>query len=168
MKNLKLITTILVLAFTFIADHSMAQPGGKPLPKEKKEKIEQLKIAFITKELDLTSEEAEKFWPVYNEMSDKLSEKRKAGKKLNKELRDNFDTLTEDEIKTKSEAILDNEIEQVKLKKEYHAKIAEVIGYKKATKLLSLEQRFKRELLQQMKKPEHPPVENRPAPKAVD
>ncbi len=32
-----------------------------------REKIKALKIAYITKELNLTSAEAEKFWPVYNE-----------------------------------------------------------------------------------------------------
>jgi hypothetical protein len=29
-------------------------------------KVQGLKIAYITKQLNLTSEEAEKFWPVYN------------------------------------------------------------------------------------------------------
>lgn len=38
---------------------AMAQPP--------KERIKALKVAYITKELNLTSAEAEKFWPVYND-----------------------------------------------------------------------------------------------------
>src|SRR4051812_8662994 len=34
---------------------------------ERGERIEALKVAFITKQLQLTSQEAEKFWPVYNQ-----------------------------------------------------------------------------------------------------
>lgn len=33
---------------------------------ERGERIEALKVAFITKQLQLTAQEAQKFWPVYN------------------------------------------------------------------------------------------------------
>ena len=40
--------------------------------KIEEEKIKALKIAFITEELNLTSNEAEKFWPVYNKYDEIL------------------------------------------------------------------------------------------------
>ena len=40
-----------------------AQPQER---KEMKEKIKTMKIAFITEKLDLSTSEAEKFWPIYN------------------------------------------------------------------------------------------------------
>jgi len=48
------------------------------------------------------------------------------------------------------------------LKKEYYSKFATAIGGKKATKLLSLEREFKKELLKKMKKGHHPPPPPRP------
>ena len=39
-----------------------------------REAIQAQKVAFITQEVGLTSEEAEKFWPLYNEMDRKLNE----------------------------------------------------------------------------------------------
>src|SRR5690606_38493057 len=36
-----------------------------------KEKLESAKVAFITQRLDLTPEQAEKFWPVYNQHSER-------------------------------------------------------------------------------------------------
>ena len=165
MKNLKPLHAVVLFVFVAIGTVN-AQPPGKERP-NKKEKIEQLKIAFITKELELTTDEAEKFWPVYNEMSEKIQEKKKEERKLQKELKDNFETLSEEDIKSKSQSILSNELQQTELKMEYHDKIADVIGYKKATKLLSLEQRFKRELLEQMKGRQEPP-RGRPAPNRPD
>ncbi|OZA24427.1 MAG: hypothetical protein B7X86_08430 [Sphingobacteriales bacterium 17-39-43] len=38
------------------------------------ERIEAIKVAFITKKLDLTTEEAQKFWPVYNNYQKELME----------------------------------------------------------------------------------------------
>ena len=40
------------------------------------EKLEAIKVAYITKELNLTSSEAEKFWPVYNEYFRELKKAR--------------------------------------------------------------------------------------------
>lgn len=132
-----------------------AQPGGDGRPKH--EKVEELKIAFITTELNLSSEEAQKFWPVYNEMSDKMKVENRKQREITKELHSNVGTYTDADFQKKSEAFLDSGIREAELKKEYYAKIADVIGYKKATKLLSLEQRFKKELLDRLKSPEGGP-----------
>lgn len=56
MKKLILLLAMFV-SFSFI---SVAQPP-------KGDRIKALKTAYITQELNLTSAEAEKFWPVYNE-----------------------------------------------------------------------------------------------------
>lgn len=50
---------------------------------ERGERIEALKIAFITKQLNLSQDEAQKFWPVYNtydeEMKKMMQDHRKSG-----------------------------------------------------------------------------------------
>ncbi len=50
---------------------------------DKGDRIEALKVAFITKQLQLSSQEAEKFWPVYNgyenEMKQMIREHRQKG-----------------------------------------------------------------------------------------
>jgi hypothetical protein len=42
-------------------------PPPRPMTKEQRERLESFRIQFITKKLDLTPAEAEKFWPLYNE-----------------------------------------------------------------------------------------------------
>ncbi len=48
----------------------MPPPPPRPMNKEQKERLELFSIQFITKKLDLTPAEAEKFWPLYNEQKD--------------------------------------------------------------------------------------------------
>jgi hypothetical protein len=141
---------ILMLALASFQMTALAQPKGEG--KAKKEKIQEMKIAYITKELDLSATEAEKFWPVYNEMGKKVKESRKAKRELIKDLNTNLETLSEAEVKTKVDAIQQKESDELKLKKEYGDKIGGIIGYKKAVKLVSLERKFKEELLKELKK----------------
>ena len=117
----------------------------------KHEKVQQLKIAYITSELNLTSSEAEKFWPIYNEMNSKLKSTRKEKKKIIQELNEKSETLKDEDIKKRLNSIFDSEISEVNITKEYNFKIAAIIGYKKSAKLLNLEQEFRRELLKRLK-----------------
>jgi hypothetical protein len=48
----------------------MEMPPPRPMTKQQREKLELFKIQFITKKLDLTPAEAEKFWPLYNEQKE--------------------------------------------------------------------------------------------------
>ena len=42
-------------------------PPPRPMTKEQRERLELFSIQFITRKLNLTPAEAEKFWPLYNE-----------------------------------------------------------------------------------------------------
>jgi hypothetical protein len=158
MKKLALVMFVLATLPVF------AQPKGEG-GKAKKEKIEQLKITYLTKHLELTTEESEKFWPVYNEMTTKLRDNNKERMKLSKELKENIDTMKDAEIKTKVDAILNTEQQEVNIKKEYSPKIAAVIGYKKSVKLVSLERQFRQELKKELEKRKGENGQTQPRPK---
>lgn len=80
---------MLTMLFANAQQRPMHRKGAMPPPpppmermsKEQRAQLESFKIQFITKKLDLTPEEAEKFWPVYNEQRD-------ASKKLMQEKKD--------------------------------------------------------------------------------
>jgi hypothetical protein len=59
---IKKILSVLILLGWF-ALPGLAQAGRQQRPGAA---LEAMKIAFITKRLDLTPEEAERFWPIYN------------------------------------------------------------------------------------------------------
>lgn len=119
--------------------------------KEKREKVEALKKEFLTKELSLTEAEAQKFWPIYDELDKKLNELRKKDRAISKELKENFETLSDADLKSKTDALFASEAAAVQLKKDYLQKYATVLGQKRATKVLHLEREFKKELMKRMK-----------------
>ncbi|MGB0915384.1 MAG: hypothetical protein ACPGVI_04885 [Crocinitomicaceae bacterium] len=151
----------LFFLFTFVfASLSFSQERSSR--QQKKEKIEQLKIAFFTTELDLTKKEAQEFWPVYNDLQSALRIEKRLQKKTSSELKANLETLSDSELRNKTNTIFNSQIKEVELKKSYQIKIAQIIGDKKAVKLLSLEQRFKRELLNKLNEGKRPQG-NRPS-----
>lgn len=157
--------TIQQLAFIIIpilfTANSFAQGPGDD--KEKDDKIEALKVGFITKELSLTAGEAEKFWPVYNEMEEKMKEIRQSVRKINQELRESEDKISNDDAKKKLNTLFENDQKELDLKKEYSEKFIKLIGEKRTLKLLSLEHEFRRVLLERLKdRREGPPNDRKP------
>ena len=70
----------------FVVAVTMAQPPERPMgprgkgPRPSKENVEALKVAFITKHLNLNAEEAQKFWPAYNACFEELKKARQEKK----------------------------------------------------------------------------------------
>jgi len=141
MKNLFLVILVLTASVNFC----FAQPKDEP-KQDKKEYIRVQKIAFISTELLLTPEEAEKFWPVYNEYDAKLELIRQERRGYLKELK-KIDELTGDLAYELTEKILDTEKRESELRSDYLIKFAEVLDKKKAAKVFMAEDKFKRELM---------------------
>ena len=119
--------------------------------KEKKEQIKALKVAFFTTELDLTTNEAEKFWPIYNTFDDKQFELRH--QKMRTYMRrmndGSLDKITEKEANTFLAQIEDTEEELFLLRKKFMQNVRTILPAVKIVKLKKAEEDFNRKLLQQ-------------------
>lgn len=117
-----------------------------------KEKIETQKIAYITNKLALTATEAQQFWPVYNEFSDKNEELVKAFRKSNLEDRDvNVETISDKEAMDMADEQIIHAQKILDLRKKYHAEFKKVLPAKKLLKLYQAERDFKKFLLKEIK-----------------
>ncbi|MBC7827024.1 MAG: hypothetical protein H7122_04715 [Chitinophagaceae bacterium] len=58
---------LLILLYTGIAFSAMSQDDQKDAGR-----LQAYKIAFLTKKLNLSPEEAQRFWPIYNKYEDEL------------------------------------------------------------------------------------------------
>lgn len=119
--------------------------------KEKKEQIKALKTSFLTTELDLTSKEAEKFWPMYYTFDDQQFELRHQKmrvfmKRMNDET---LDKMTEKEASTFLSQMENAEEELFLLRKKFNTSLKEVLPSTKIIKLRKSEEGFNRKLLQQ-------------------
>jgi len=104
------------------------------------ERVESLRVAFITEQLQLTPEESQKFWPVYNQYRGELKSLRQAYR---------LDVASEDDSQLADKKF---EFEQKKLDlmKKYRPQIEQVVGAKKFGLLISAEDKFKQELLKRI------------------
>lgn len=155
MKTYKRFLTTLFFTLFICTGIAFAQERGDMPDKDKKENIEAMKIAFITQKLDLTPQEAQQFWPVYNQYSDKTKELRKKRRQDNREARKNFDELSDKEI----EQVVNNDMiyrqKELDLQKEYHEKFKAVLPIKKVAKLYAAEDQFKVVLINKLKDRDH-------------
>lgn len=123
---------------------------------EKKEKIQALKIAFISNELNLTTEEAQVFWPIYNAYEKEIDAVRKERRTYHKELRKD-DNLSPERSYQLAESIFNTEKKESNIRLNYLAKFSTVLGKKKAVKVFTAEERFKHELLRTLREQGGPP-----------
>lgn len=118
--------------------------------KEKREQIKTLKVAFITTELDLTSAEAEKFWPIYNAFEEKEFElKHLKMRSFIKRFREGKDKMTEKEANSLLSQIENNEEDIFVLRRKFFLNLKGVLPALKIIRLKKSEEDFNRKLLLQ-------------------
>ncbi len=135
----------LVVAFFFVSVSVLAQRPAQ-------ERIKTFKVAFITERLALSSEEAQQFWPVYNNYEE-------ATQKLRRKERQRFgsqlpylDDLSENEATALLAEFKGIQTEKHNLEQQFLQDLKQVLPSKKIVLLLKAEEDFKKRLLQQMRK----------------
>jgi hypothetical protein len=107
-------------------------------------KIEALKREYLTKNLELTPQESEKFFPLYREYEIKK-------KNLRKSLRNDLKGVEHDGNSASMDKIMHQEQEILDVQKEYVQKFRQFLPEQKILKLLSVEKEFKKMLLEKLK-----------------
>ena len=146
MKNFAIMAVLALLSFSNI----QAQPKQKC---NWQEKMMSEKIAFITMELQLTPEEAQVFWPVYNQINQKNKEAQKA---MNKAYRTMVKAMEEGTVSDKElNALLDDYLAAKQAHKESGKgdvdQYRKVLPAKKVAKLYVAEENFRRHHIRNFK-----------------
>lgn len=117
------------------------------------DKIKAYKTAHITQKLNLTSAEAEVFWPVYNAFDDKLMALRQKERgEISMKIRNGgIDSLTDEEANTLIDNMLVMKSTELEYRKELAEDLRKVISPKKIIMLHKAEESFKKILLEQLK-----------------
>ncbi len=133
-----------IFILLWIAFNSESQTNAK------RDKIDQLRVAFINSKVDLSNQETQQFWPLYNELNDKLDN-------LKKTYRINFIKNFNAEIISdkEAEALLTAEFilkqKELDLNKEYYEKYKKILPIKKIALIKMAENDFKKELIKTIK-----------------
>jgi hypothetical protein len=117
----------LLILFLALGGFSVAkaQNGGE----SRAEKIQSLKIAFITQKLQLTPEEAQKFWPVYNQYQTDVQNL---------------------QLNRKDGNVIENEEKLLDIRKKYLSSFEKLIGPQKTNSLFNAERDFRAILIRRL------------------
>ena len=121
----KLFITLAIFAGFISSAYAQDMPADDA---KRQEKIQALYVAYVTKELDLTSDEAQKFWPVHNQF--------------------------ENELKAVKKDLPELEIEQARLniKKKYQSSFNGILGVNRCERFFKMNQAFKKKLMERLRK----------------
>lgn len=150
MKRFALMAVIALLSFS--SAHAQSEKHNNWHQKMMSEKI-----AFITMRLDLTPEEAQVFWPVYNQISKEKFELQKQVRTAYMELKKalNEDTTSEKEINKLLDKYLEAKLAVEMSGKGEADKYRKVLPGKKVAKLYIAEESFRRQHINNIKGGHH-------------
>lgn len=134
MKKIVLLTTMILFGFGGML-YAQDQPDTK-----EQEKIRALEIAFISRKLNLTENEAQRFWPIYNEYKRDVRQVMQTQRNNPKR-----DVINEEQM------IVD-------VRKKYKERFVGVIGQPRMNKFFEAEREFRGVLLNQLKNRPNKPV----------
>ena len=124
---------------------------AEPTPPEEmgNEKIEALKIGFITNKLKLTPEESQKFWPVFNQYEAEKKQIRQSTIGAVKELKEDGD-FTNAEAEQAIAKYVEFKARDLDLIKKYVSEFRKILPATKVAKLITAEEHFKKMLMKQV------------------
>ena len=114
-------------------------------------KIQNAKIAMITERLNLSSEQAERFWPIYNEYSTRQREIRQEYTNVRQQVGDP-QNATEEQNKRLLELALRVKDNQLQLEREYTDRMLRVINNRQMVNLRKAEEDFRKMLIERMQR----------------
>lgn len=122
----------------------MLVAGNSALAQTSRDKVEALRVEYINKRVDLTTVEAERFWPVYNEYNDKI-------KAIRRNLRQNYrkapEQVSEQEAEQLYTLFLQSKQAEADVHKQYNEKLKSIVGVKKMARLHLAEEEFRIKLM---------------------
>ena len=146
---------IVLTACLFAAVLLFAQPQKQNDDRRQKEweRLQSEKIAFITAELDLTPEEAQVFWPVYNQCW-------KEARAANKQMREAFnefrgkkaDELSEKDLEKKVDAYVQAYQASNQVLSDWYPKFKQVLPIRKVAKLYQAEEAFQQKMINNLRR----------------
>ena len=142
-KTMKKVVCILLMILAMPCIKSAAQNTNL-------EKLNNYKIGFFTKRLNLTSQEAEKFWPVYNEYQVQRNQIQLEKMKINRTFNQNESTLNDKQLEEMGDKYVDLLVQESGLAVTFHKKLKTVLLPAKVIIYYQAENQYKVQLLNEL------------------
>ena len=159
MKHISLSAIASVLAL-LLAAASTAYAQPKP-QEDWKERMQSVKIAFLTNEIGLTPTEAQSFWPIYNAVNEELDKAVYSTFSSYMELEKAInEKKSEKEISKCLERYLEAMSSQNEIRSESVAKYRKILPDTKVAKIFVAEEKFRRQNIRTLQRGPGRPQQN--------
>lgn len=137
---------LLLCIVIFIVNFSFGQRGPRG-------KVKALKIAYITEQLDLSTKEAQQFWPIYNEHEEAMENLKRNERKSIRAIKEanGLENISEQEAEDFLTNYVSTEEKKFLARKQLIKNLSNVIPNKKILKLVKAEMDFNKRLLKQLR-----------------
>lgn len=142
-KNIIPVFILFIFVFTQLSLSAQNDQG-----QDRWEKYRTEKIAFLTDNLELSPEEAQKFWPVYNKLDKERWEAQKLRRDMEHELRATDENLSEANTKELTRKFAGSMKKEGDLLVSYNEKFLEILPAKKVLQLYKAENEFRMHMIQ--------------------
>lgn len=132
---------LFILIFPFII-------SGAQNPNQ--EKLNNFKIGFFTKKLNLSSAEAEKFWPVYNDYQSQRNLIQLEKMKINRTVNQGGNSLSDSQLAGMGDQYVECLVQESELAVAFHKKLKEVLPPAKVIQYYQAENQYKAQLLNEL------------------
>ncbi len=118
---------------------------------DKEQELKSQKIAFFTDKIGLTPEEAQIFWPIYNDYWAKKNKIIADRKDKMTQFSENSETMSNNEMIKYADQYIHYEMQLAELLDEYHNKFKEILPIDKVMKIYLADYEFKTYLLKKIR-----------------
>lgn len=147
--NIRIFTLAALLWLTLSASFSVSAAPQTPGEREQwMTEMRQYKRIYFTKELELTRDQQNKFYPLYEEMEDKEAKINDEARAMEKRVAETSNA-SDLEYEKATEAVYDAAVRSAQLEREYMEKFKEILSRKQLFKLKGVERQFNREMMKQ-------------------
>ena len=116
-----------------------------------RERFRSMRIAFFTEKLELTTEEAEKFWPLYNEFEKNREELIRNSRMRSREFSMQAEELSEQEAVEIINQHIETRKKELQLDIEFHNELKKILPPKKIMHLYITEVQFREYMLRRIR-----------------
>jgi hypothetical protein len=139
---------LVIWMIVVVGSISLARAQDNRMDKKAMQQIQAARIGMITERLGLSPDQAQRFWPMYNEFSQKRREVRARFNEVRKGIDPN--DMSDEQSQRLMELSLDIRQSEVNLEKEYTGKLRDVISAQQVLALRKAEDDFRKLILQRI------------------
>lgn len=148
--------SILIISLAFFTMFSMADDKRRPSKEDRErwfKEMREYKHNFITKELDLTKQQQEEFFPVYDAMEDECHKVHYETRKMQREIKKKKESeVTDIEYEKAAEALFEIKAKESAIEMKYFNLFKEILTKKQLFLFKDVEDKFTRHLMRQHNK----------------